>query len=1223
MSQTGPFSSREAEAVGIIGTSPAIRQALDLARAFSGLSSAVLITGESGTGKELFSRFIHECSSRRSAPFVAYNCGSASPDLVDADLFGHTQGAFTGATQARKGLIREATGGVLFLDEITDLDLELQPRLLRFLDSGEVRAIGSDTVASCDIRVVAATNADVENLVREGRLRTDLYYRLAALRLTIPPLRDRLDDLDALCGHFTAQVRRTVRSDFPGVDQRTISRMKEHSWPGNVRELKNEIQSAAVAFALRANARPLDVEEPADPSQKGGGHGSTAPTPTSNHVRNQRPRRPKPRDWDVRVALTRHRGNVSAAARELGTTRQSLYRICRDLDIDPTLMREAASAPQASQRPKERFPLFLTRMVGREGEARKIEDSLEQNRLVTLVGAGGVGKSRVALETGRRIQEQFREVGCVDLVSVRNPSLVEVAFAASVSSWETTSGWGGVAAQIGATEALLIVDNCEHLLDECRSTFTELLTACPNLRILATSREPIGIEGEFLLRIQPLETALVIGPSNPPRPASEAAELLRDRAIRAGTPLGHDDHTTALVETLCTHLEGLPLSLELAAGQLRYVALEEIVRQTVEVADSPSRSGQGPIDQTWVQPASGSCDEGDSRHDSLFAAMNWSYQLLDEQERKVFQRVSVFSGGWTADAAMAVVSDETLAPSLVRRVLHHLVDRCLVELAPARDQMGPARFRLSFPALLFSRQELERSGGGDRWIARRNAFYFSLPEFVELEYIDVPIKRSRLVDEADNLLAGILSGEQPISLQQGVSLALHWMCARQRLRAKKLLLHLVATRSEDEAPDWYARAYARLQDADPWSPDFRHWSAQILRIGRRHGLFEAIGADLNRIARYYHNARDFRQERRRYTWARKYLERSGSPHYLGNTFVGLSNIESHVGNPTRARDLLVLAREAFEASGRIKGVASVLNHESAIALELGDMERARSKAVEMYELAKGLNCWTQLDALGAIAFVHVELGEFEEAFEVGGKLLRLSKDGEMRQEEWGHYFRGRSGRELGREQEAESDLLSAIGAIEAAPFVDPHKLGYCLHQLAQLAYDRSDLSEARETLQRCLETLGEPQRSNELIDMHILSGHIAIDLGNLIDAEGWLARCSAEPSDLRPTKWDGVLDLAGHFALATGRFADAAHLFAGSATLRETLGIRLGPIRSGRLAGYEDSLRSHLGSAFDVEWQTGRSWTRNRAMNHVSKLIGLRPTSRGATSSPSEHADGL
>jgi len=210
---------------------------------------AVLITGESGTGKELVARAIHQASPRAGGAFVAVNAAAIPRDLLESELFGHEKGSFTGAIEARQGRFREASGGTLFLDEIGDMPLELQAKLLRVLQSGEVTSVGGKRAEKVDVRIVAATHRDLDAMVREGRFREDLLYRLRVVPIAIPPLRERPDDIPVLAEHFVARYAAELGTEARFVSERTLEYLATHDWPGNVRELENAIKRALVLTA--------------------------------------------------------------------------------------------------------------------------------------------------------------------------------------------------------------------------------------------------------------------------------------------------------------------------------------------------------------------------------------------------------------------------------------------------------------------------------------------------------------------------------------------------------------------------------------------------------------------------------------------------------------------------------------------------------------------------------------------------------------------------------------------------------------------------------------------------------------------------------------------------------------------------------------------------------------------------------------------------------------
>lgn len=227
----------------LVGKSPALQAVLESARRAAQSDATVLIRGETGTGKELVARLIHRESARAQGPFIRVNCGALTEELLGSELFGHEQGAFTGAVKTRKGRFELAHGGTLFLDEVGDVSPKLQVSLLRVLQERELERVGGNRTIPVDVRVVAATHQDLEQQVREGRFRQDLYYRLNVVPLLVPPLRERMEDLEGLIHHF---LRKYARGSTPAVSPDALAALSTYSWPGNIRELENLVQRALV-----------------------------------------------------------------------------------------------------------------------------------------------------------------------------------------------------------------------------------------------------------------------------------------------------------------------------------------------------------------------------------------------------------------------------------------------------------------------------------------------------------------------------------------------------------------------------------------------------------------------------------------------------------------------------------------------------------------------------------------------------------------------------------------------------------------------------------------------------------------------------------------------------------------------------------------------------------------------------------------------------------------
>jgi transcriptional regulator with GAF, ATPase, and Fis domain len=239
---------------GMIGDSEPMQRTYALTRMVAARDTTVLVTGESGTGKDLVAQEVHLISQRRKQPFVVVNCSAIPEALLEAELFGYTKGSFTGAVQSRIGRIHAAHGGTLFLDEIGDMPLSLQGKILRFLEQGEVQRLGGNDNLKVDVRVVAATNADLKKLISEQRFREDLYYRLAVFPIHLPPLRDRMSDLEDLAVAFTARFH-------PGVSlsREAVQILAQHSWPGNVRELRNAIERATILVGSEPEIKPEHI----------------------------------------------------------------------------------------------------------------------------------------------------------------------------------------------------------------------------------------------------------------------------------------------------------------------------------------------------------------------------------------------------------------------------------------------------------------------------------------------------------------------------------------------------------------------------------------------------------------------------------------------------------------------------------------------------------------------------------------------------------------------------------------------------------------------------------------------------------------------------------------------------------------------------------------------------------------------------------------------------
>jgi transcriptional regulator with PAS, ATPase and Fis domain len=302
-----------------------MREQMTLARRVARTNVTVMITGESGTGKEIIARAIHDCSDRADKPFIPVNCAAVPRELMESQLFGHRRGAFTGADRDYPGFIRAASGGTLFLDEVAELSLDLQPKLLRFLESGEIAPLGEPEPLTVHVRVLAATNKNLAELVREGKFREDLFYRLNVVPLSIRPLRERRDEIPALVQHFVDRAAAQFKKGHLTVAEETLERLLLYRWPGNVRQLQHELQRIVALAEPNSVLLPDAISEEilgALPLLRPVPRGREIAIPLTEKLPSTIARIECEM---IKVALKEHRGKVEAAARALGISRKGLY----------------------------------------------------------------------------------------------------------------------------------------------------------------------------------------------------------------------------------------------------------------------------------------------------------------------------------------------------------------------------------------------------------------------------------------------------------------------------------------------------------------------------------------------------------------------------------------------------------------------------------------------------------------------------------------------------------------------------------------------------------------------------------------------------------------------------------------------------------------------------------------------------------------------------------
>ena len=308
----------------VAGNSAKLNAAISGAKKAAGSKSTILLLGESGTGKELFARAIHNWSERKDRPFIAINCVGLSKELLESELFGYEKGAFTGASQLKRGKIEIANGGTVFLDEVGDISEELQAKLLRFLQEREFERVGGTQLIRVDVRIIAATNRNLETAVKEGGFREDLYYRINVVPIVLPPLRGRKEDVPVLAQFFMQRFSIESKKSFTEISQEALEALGAYDWPGNVRELANVIERAVVL----GQPPTIQIEDLSPGIVAAEGEIDNRPTSVSYHESVDEYRR------EVIVsALAQTQGNRAAAARLLGLQRSYLLRLMKAFDI--------------------------------------------------------------------------------------------------------------------------------------------------------------------------------------------------------------------------------------------------------------------------------------------------------------------------------------------------------------------------------------------------------------------------------------------------------------------------------------------------------------------------------------------------------------------------------------------------------------------------------------------------------------------------------------------------------------------------------------------------------------------------------------------------------------------------------------------------------------------------------------------------------------------------
>jgi DNA-binding NtrC family response regulator len=322
-----PIDNPDTQSPGLFNGEQA-QELLRVARRVAASDSLVLLTGETGVGKDVLARIIHDASRRAGRPFVPFNCSAVPRDMVESQLFGHRRGAFTGADHASPGVIRAAEGGTIFLDEIGEVPLDLQPKLLRFLDHHEIHPLGEPQPSKIDVRVVAATNRQLDDLVRDGRFREDLYYRLLVIQLPVPPLRERREEIPGLAEHFLTRFSRENHKGRLRIADETMEYLVLYAWPGNVRQLMNEMRRMATLAETDSVLMPEHLHEVIVSTRRTRPASERDLAPTEVVVRLDQPLAAATEHLEralIQYAMKQCEGRFEQVSQMLGLSRKGLY----------------------------------------------------------------------------------------------------------------------------------------------------------------------------------------------------------------------------------------------------------------------------------------------------------------------------------------------------------------------------------------------------------------------------------------------------------------------------------------------------------------------------------------------------------------------------------------------------------------------------------------------------------------------------------------------------------------------------------------------------------------------------------------------------------------------------------------------------------------------------------------------------------------------------------
>jgi predicted ATPase/DNA-binding NarL/FixJ family response regulator len=636
-----------------------------------------------------------------------------------------------------------------------------------------------------------------------------------------------------------------------------------------------------------------------------------------------------------------------------------------------------------------RPPLPISRLVGRRRELTEVARRLATTRLLTLTGPGGIGKTRIALEVGRAIANEYGDgVGLVDLAPLSDVALIAqtVASALGVREHSERRLLDVVVDALRSRQILLILDNCEHLVTGCADLAGAVLAECEGLRILATSREPLGVLGEVLWPVPGLSLPDAHGPPSADSVRqSEAVQLFIERA-EAGQPEFHfDDRNAATVADICRRLDGLPLAIELAAARTRVLSVEDIaarLNDRFRLLTTGSRSA----------PA---------RQQTLEAAIQWSYDLLSSPEQRLLERLSVFAGGWTLDAAEAVGIDGAIQSRDVLDLLGRLVDKSLVVSAQAVD--GTLRYSLLETVRQYGHERLVQRGELEVVADRHARWFVALAERADTELLGPGEGEAlaHLEAEHDNLRAALrwLLGRRDATSAQrlGGAMGLFWFFRSFLSEGRGWLNEVLSMADGNASTPQRARCVFAAADLAMAQGDYvtsRHQSAESLALWRELGNDKQAAAAMYMVGQLTRILGDYEAAEVVLRDAAELGQNSGNIYYAALSLIGFADMNITQGDLPNAMRRAEAARSLALETGRPRLIVHTLRSLADVHFELGDLHTAAALAHEAVARARNevLSPWWLVQGLLSAAKVASAQGHFERAYSMLSEALALSRE---------------------------------------------------------------------------------------------------------------------------------------------------------------------------------------------------------------------------------------